>query len=266
MKKVYILILTALVAAAGASGCGAKEGGDSSAASSKAETTAQTSAVSTAAEEGSSPEESSASETEISESIHDLFLVPDHNTVRIGEDSNEVIFVARDIPIDAEVELVDGDTGEVVGKMLDDADLENSGDEIKGDGWYSLRYKVDIDFPSDPDVSEDRRYHYHARYVDDTIEHRSDDVEIFVYESFTEKELDTMETVDNAVHELMQSDGYKAMGDEEKRDELIALLTSLQEEGLIDKDGINEDGDFISYSINGLPTFIMLKDFDPMMN
>lgn len=266
-KRFFSLISVVLAAAVVFGGCGENDADDSSSAVSSAETTsAQTEAPAetSEAEESSEPE---TDEPEITDSVTDLFMAVNKDSVCIGEEDNEIIFVARDILIDAVVELVDADTGEVVGIMLDDADFPNSGDDIKGDAWYSLRYRVDVDFPTDPDVSEDRDYHYYARYIDGTTEHRSDVTEIFVYESFTDKELDEMETVDNSIQELMQSEGYEDLSIDEKREKMVALLEELEAEGLIDEGSIYPYGDNISFTYcGGVGSVVMLKSFDPMMN
>jgi hypothetical protein len=208
-------------------------------------------------------ESSKATEEIFTESVEDLYLAVDKKEIKIGEDDSEVIFVARDIIEPQKVQLIDADTGEVVGEMLDDAEFEKSGDDISGDCWYSLRYKLDDTFPTDPDVSEDRKYHFYARYIDGETEHRSDVVEITVYEGFTDKELEKMEEARNRLKELRESEEYKALDDEEQKEKILECLHELEAEGIVDKDGIhmNTEENRITYYSCGIPVIIML---DPM--
>lgn len=270
MKRIYYSFTSAALILALLAGCGAKEIDDSSSAESKAETTSSKADTAESESEASEADVSSVAETDevqITESVTDLTLAVDKDSVCIDTDDNEIIFIARDILDDTSVELIDADTGDVIGTMLDDADFEHSGDDIKGDGWYSLRHRVDVDFPTDPDVSEDRDYHYYARYIDGTTEHRSQEVEIFVYESFTDKELDNMQTVDNSIQELMKEEGYGDLSIDEKREKVVALLKEFEADGLIDKGSIYPYGDNISFTYcDGVGSVVMLKPFDPMMN
>ena len=196
---------------------------------------------------------------QIDESVTDLYLSVDKRQICIGEDDPEIIFVARDIEEKHEVELVDEDTGEVVAQMLDDAEFEISGDDIMGDCWYSVRYKVDDTYPTDPDVSEDREYRYYARFIDGTTEHRSKAVEIEVYETFTDSELDKMQEADDKIKELMNSDGFSELELEEKKEKLLTLLHELEEKGIVDKGSIYDIDDHVAYSSCGIPSHIILS-------
>ena len=264
MKIKTIAVMSALMIAM-LSGCGTgdKKVDTSSAAESKAYESEISSEVKEVTESTVETEESTLDviEEQFAESVVDLTLSTDKREIKIGDDDSEVIFVARDIMESHTVELIDADTGKVVGEMLDDAEFEKSGDDIMGDAWYSLRYKLDDTFPTDPDVSEDRKYHFYARYIDGETEHCSDEVEITVYESFTDKELEKMEEARNRLKELRESEEYKALDDEEQKEKLLERLHKLEAEGIIDKDGIhtNIEENSITYYSCGIPVVIMLE-------
>lgn len=276
MCRSLLAVLTLLGTAAFLTSCGKPAEEDAShkeTASSAVTIVSEEKAESTVSAEEPSSEEpssaaedtSSASEAVFENSVQDLFLSADNREICIGEDDNEVIFVARDIIEPQEVELIDEDTGKAVGTMLDDADFEHSGDDIMGDAWYSLRYRVDDTFPKDPDVSEDKEYHFYARYIEDGTEHRSDTLKITVFETFTDAELDRMESVRNAVADVMKSDGFSELDIEGRKEKVIAALSELEEQGLVDKGSIMANNDMISYSVNGITSGVMVKPFDPRM-
>ena len=143
MKK--RIITAALLCCAVLGGCSDETSNDSTVqttALTTAETTVQTqasSAETSAKAESSKPEADSSDEKTI---VTDLSLLTDDADFIADEEETEFIFIARDIPGKQNVELVDADTDEVVGKMLDDADFEHSGDDIMGDARYSIRYNI----------------------------------------------------------------------------------------------------------------------------
>lgn len=270
-RALFVAIISflsiAVMGGCGTSGVGVSDTAVSSAAQTEVSDVAEITESSAAEEVSSKTEESSAVEEELfTDSVEDLGLSVDKKDICIGKDDNEIIFVVRDIIEPHKVELVDEDTGTVVGEMLDDADFEHSGDDIMGDAWYSLRYRVDDTFPTDPDISEDREYHYYARYIEDSKEHRSNTVKIFVYENFTDSELDVMQTVNDKISEVMDSEEYDELDIEEKKERVLTVLDGLEEQGLIDKGSVYSNDDMISYSVGGISSGIMLKPFDPLTN
>lgn len=94
-------------------------------------------------------------------------------------------------------------------------------------------------------------------------------------DAFTDTELCEMEAVQNAISELMQSDGFSALDTAQKAERMLTLLNELADNGtaeyaypLIAKPSIYHDGgDMISFSYScGVLGGIKLEPFDPMMN
>jgi hypothetical protein len=265
MKTRVIMVLVLLLLSALISGCGSN--GSKNTESSEEKTSSSSSVNTESDTEAESAETNEDIPDSISDTaIEDLNLFADKKEICIGKDDNEVIFVAGDISEPYKVELVNADTDETVGEMLDDAEFERSGDDIMGDARYSLRYKVDDTFPTEPDVSEDRTYRFYARYTDGNTVHRSNTAEVFVYETFTDKELETMDTVDSQIEELVGSDDYLMLDTEGRKEKVTALLEELIEQGLVDKGSIASTEDIISYSVGGVSSGVMLRPFDDRMN
>ena len=195
-----------------------------------------------------------------------------------GGEPADVIWSAE-IPADCSpdvVYLIDEDTYETVAALCDIADNANYGGDIMGDCVYNCRFAPDTNIDTDPDVSEKKTYRYFAMFTDDKGTHRSDTFEITVYEPFTDKELNEMEAVRNAIKQLMESEEFRALDHEKKYERVIALLTELSEKGtedlpypLITPGCIvsDDDHDMISYQhICGITAGIKIKPFDPRYN
>lgn len=165
----------------------------------------------------------------------------------------EVIFNAE-VPADCEpqtVKLINYETGETVSEMRDIADFANYGDSLMGDGVYCCRYTFDLDFGTDPDVSEEMTCLFYAEFYDNNGTHISDTIEVMLYEPFSDKELEAMVEVDNAIDELLQSAEYKQMSDSEKFDAVFELLRGLADRGLIRAESIFSDGGMVTFEYAG---------------
>ena len=207
---------------------------------------------------------------------YDIFLRTNKADICVGTDDAGIIWYAE-IPVDCEPEkvyLADADTGEVVSELFDEADYEKYGDTIKGDSVYNCRFTVNTDIDTDPDVSEDKYYHYYASFTENGTTHCSETIEIWVWEPFSDKELDDMEAADNAIIELTDSKEFKALSAEEKSEQMLSLLIELSEKGtadrpysLIDANSIYADGDMISYQYAcGVGGGVKLTPFREYMN
>ena len=201
----------------------------------------------------------------------DINLSVNKKELTAYEDSGEVIFAAE-VPVDCNPEkltLIDADTGKTEAELFDEADYEKYGDTIKGDSVYNCRFTVNTDINTNDETSEKAAYHYYAVFADDKGEHRSNTVEIQVFERFTDKELNDMETVDNAITELISAPDYKDLTVPERRERALALLNKLADEGLVIRESIyageNDDNISFEYSCD-ISGGIMLKDFDPNFN
>lgn len=215
------------------------------------------------------------SETE-NETVTDISLRASSTEILIGTDDSEIIWYAE-IPIDCEpekVELIDADTGDIAAELFDEADFEKYGDTIKGDSVYNCRFTVDTDIDTDPDVSEERYYHYYVRFTENGVTHCSETVEIWVLEQFSDKELYDMEAVEDAIDELRSSEGFEDLSVEEKTEQITALLRELAENGTPDRpysllkaESICVSEDMISFEYAcGVSGGVKLTPFDKYLN
>ena len=201
--------------------------------------------------------------------ITDVELTLDKNEILIGQEDPEIVVRAVPAPecSPASVELRDTDTGELLCLLVDDCDYEAHGDDIKGDGWYCNRYRVPTDFGTDPDVSEDKTFRFYAQFVENDVLHRSESVELTVYEPWTDKELDDRQKVDDATKALMETDEWKQADIDTRRRLAVECLQKLADEGLVVPESICESEDMVSWSVpSGGISCIQLKPFDPRMN
>lgn len=214
--------------------------------------------------------------SEENEAGFEIWLRASSTELLVGEDDDEIIWYAE-IPPDCEpekVELIDADTNEVAAELFDEADYEKYGDTIKGDSVYNCRFNVNMDIDTDPDVSEERYYRYYASFTENGRTYLSDTVTIWVFESFTDKELDDMEAVDDAISEFMSSKEYESLSKEDQMAQAEALLRKLASEGtpdrpysLIEADSIFADDDMISFNYAcGVMGGVMVSDWDEFIN
>lgn len=206
---------------------------------------------------------------DITETVTDIELSFEKTELVIGRDNPQI--VVRAIPpaefSPESVMLIDEDNGEVVSKLVDDCDYEAHGDNIQGDGWYCNRFTLETDFGTDPDVSEEKTFRYYAEFVENGIRHRSETVELTVMEQFTDKELDDMEHVSEAISALMGTDAWKAADTAARSDLAVELLQSLAEEGYVIPESIYANDGFVSYRhACGVGAGIQLKPFDKRYN
>ncbi|MBO5560028.1 MAG: hypothetical protein J6A07_00085 [Firmicutes bacterium] len=221
-------------------------------------------------------ETAETSEITMPEGTKDINLRTDRNEILINSDGSEVIFYAE-VPADTAPEkvlLIDADTGRQAAELFDEADYEKYGDTIKGDSVYNCRFSVDTDINTDPEVSEDKRYHYYAMFEDEKGVHLSEPVEIWVLEQFTDSELSDMEEVDKVLAGMTNSDEFKALDTAQKQERAVEVLTELAEKGtqarphsLIIKQSIASTDDVVSFQYAcGVNGGVMLKEFGTKFN
>lgn len=196
--------------------------------------------------------------------------------IQAGIDSGEIIFSAEIPPGHSpkRLELINVDTGNTAAELYDDADYDRYGDTVTGDGVYCCRYTLDTNIDTDPDVSEERNYHFYVTYTENNTGYYSDIVKIWVCEPFTDKELADIEAVDDAISKWMNSDEYKNSSIDERTELAAAFLKGLADNGteerpysLVDKESIFAEGYMVSFNYAcGISGGIMVKEFDEYMN
>ena len=203
------------------------------------------------------------------EVVYDIELTHDKTELLIGQDDIKVI--VRAVP-PAEytpdgIALIDEETGTNVLWLVDDNDYKAHGDNIQGDGWYCNMLLPDIDFGTDPLVSEEMTWRLYAQFEQDGVLHRSETVTLTISEPFTKQELTDMALVDEVVEELISKDTWKQGSIEFRRETAVQLLEQLADNGLVIRESICADDDIVSYQHTcGVTSGIKLTPFDPMMN
>ncbi len=163
-------------------------------------------------------------------------------------------YAMTDITTDS-LSLVDAETNNIIATMLDDGNYNSSGDDMQGDGVFTCKLSIDISHEND--------YYFIALYENSSASSvSSNEVNIFVYEEFTDEELEEMEAVDDALYELVSSSYFTNFSVTEKYNQTYELLLQLANYGteeypysLIDANSIiyNEQSGMFSFVyVNGL--------------
>lgn len=202
---------------------------------------------------------------------NDYTLFSDKNEIVVGQDSEILYFYIDKVEnMNGEIKLFED--GEQIGVFYDDGDYLYHGDDIKGDGIYSIRYIL-------PDKSAYGNHTYYAKFGNNII---TNEVNIQIIVPFDEKELFVMKSVNDKISEVLvenktpkslleQPSEFIQNGDElnayneiyEKRiDELDIVLDYLLDEELIleyNFDSLN--GIYNCKYSNGIPFVIITYDF-----
>jgi len=177
-----------------------------------------------------------------------------------GKDSAEVIFYFESDFDSSEFVLYQN--GSAVGKLVDTGNYTNDGDDIKGDGVYSLRFTVDSNTAKPTENEKVVCNTYSVQYGEEII---SNEVTIDIITPFTDKELEDMSVVDDAILEFISSDEYISMDTAERIEAATKFLESLESEGLVKSIVLKDNNIFFLYSC-GVQGGIMTEPFAEDMN
>ena len=187
---------------------------------------------------------------------YEVSLYAEPTEVMTNESNGVITFMAETKGKLNEIQLINADTGETVSVLFD------GNDGIAGDGQFKGTCRIDLDYGTDPDVSEQKEFNFCALMPDGT---RSEVVTVKAYEPITEKEFSQLETIHTAVNAILDSDEYKTMSIEERKEAVGEVLRKCEEEGLIIKDTIRytESSAVYYYKANGgIGNVISLRDLD----
>jgi hypothetical protein len=121
----------------------------------------------------------------------------------------------------SQLTLMNADTNQPIGVMLDDGRYSISGDDLPEDGIYTYRGVVDN--------STDSILSFYA--FCNTNEVSSNIVTVRIYSLSSQIVLDERGAVDNAIKSLLESDEYKALSFDRKIDTVSNLLNELANNG-----------------------------------
>lgn len=196
--------------------------------------------------------------TEIEENI----LSVSKKEILAGKESADVIFYFQTNTDSEEFMLYQNDVA--IGKLVDTGNYAEDGDDIKGDGIYSMKYTVDVTGTS-ATPTENKKvayYSYDVRYGEAIV---SNTVTIDIIQPFTEQELADMAKVDDAISQLLQSESYQSMDVMQRADAVLELLHAFVEEGIVDSVTQEEEKIKFSYA-SGAHGEVLLKPFDGNMD
>lgn len=197
-------------------------------------------------------------------------LSVNNQKILVGTDSTALTFFVETLAEPEEILLYDDEC--VIGQMYDDGNYSAHGDDMKGDGVYSLKYTItDI-----PDKTTTR--HYYAR-INDSL--NSNEIELSIVIPFSQDEIDNMDYVNDLIKDILDSDPlpeellYVDAQDatnsfipeslidyfNSKINKLLAALQKMLDDGRIKNYSYDDTYKCIKYEYtNGIPIFITPDD------
>lgn len=167
---------------------------------------------------------------------------------------NIVVYAYTDYEV-PEILVYDKESGDLVGKLVDDGRYEQSYDDMQGDGVYSGL--LDIVAMNENSIT------LVARYENEEVSLLSNELVIDVYKLLTEDDFKNIHLVVDKISEFTNSEDYLAMEESERYVLIASLLDEIAENGIdgnldasIKKDSIvytEESGVFaFEYSCGGI--------------
>lgn len=188
----------------------------------------------------------------------DNHLTSSVKEILVGKNSNEVYFYLNSLETNANITLYENDIPVAV--FYDDGNYAAHGDDIQGDGVYSVKYNVD----TNTDV--DSTNVYYAKSDNDSV---SNEISVDLIIPFTEQELSDIAYVDNAIASVINDSSYQSAAIDERKEVMIELLDELDLENKIVEDSIkiDEQNSILSFKYTrDVVGDIMLDEFDDETN
>lgn len=162
--------------------------------------------------------------------VDERVLSASKKEILVGKDSAEVIFYFETLINSDEYVLYQNDVP--IGYLVDSGNYAQDGDDIKGDGIYSIKFTVDVTGNNAKPTENSKIVYntYSVRCGDSLV---SNEISIDLITPFSDQDLIDMSVVDNDIDELVKSDKFKSMNQQEKIDALMELLTTLSENKLV---------------------------------
>ena len=170
--------------------------------------------------------------------VDERVLSASKKEILVGKDSAEVIFYFETLINSDEYVLYQNDVP--IGYLVDSGNYAQDGDDIKGDGIYSIKFTVDVTGNNAKPTENSKIVYntYSVRCGDSLV---SNEISIDLITPFSDQDLIDMSVVDNDIDELVKSDKFKSMNQQEKIDALMELLTTLSENKLVNSIVLSED-------------------------
>ena len=143
-----------------------------------------------------------------------------------------------------------------VAVFYDDGNYAAHGDDIQGDGIYSVKYNVDIN----TDIDSSNVY-----YAKSDNNFASNEISVDLIIPFTEKELSDMAYVDDAISAVINDNSYQSSTIDERKESMLDLLNELDINNKIVEDSIeiDEKNSILSFKYTrDVVGDILLEEFD----
>lgn len=168
-----------------------------------------------------------------------LYLEVNCSEFFTGE-GGDVYFYAHTTVDVQEIFLKNAADSSIVIQLKDDGQYNESGDDLPNDNIFSGKLKLFSD--------REATFDYFA-VSESNASNASPIVSIRFIDRLTAKELNDIETVDTRIQaELFEDDDYDQMDLAQRKRKAYAILTELEQQGLIEAGSINYDADSYTYS------------------
>ena len=184
----------------------------------------------------------------------DNYLTSSVKEILVGKDSSEVYFYLNSLETDTNITLYENDIPVAV--FYDDGNYAAHGDDIQGDGIYSVKYNVDIN----TDIDSSNVY-----YAKSDNNFASNEISVDLIIPFTEKELSDMAYVDDAISAVINDNSYQSSTIDERKESMLDLLNELDINNKIVEDSIeiDEKNSILSFKYTrDVVGDILLEEFD----
>ena len=184
----------------------------------------------------------------------DNYLTSSVKEILVGKDNSEVYFYLNSLETDTNITLYENDIPVAV--FYDDGNYAAHGDDIQGDGIYSVKYNVDIN----TDIDSSNVY-----YAKSDNNFASNEISVDLIIPFTEKELSDMAYVDDAISAVINDNSYQSSTIDERKESMLDLLNELDINNKIVEDSIeiDEKNSILSFKYTrDVVGDILLEEFD----
>lgn len=183
-------------------------------------------------------------------------LYASESDILIGGGTRLCLYLNTDADVEAiELYEISADAQTFLGYMYDDGLVNSSGDDMKGDGTYSLILEQ---IPQ-----EDREMVFQAQAEDLT----SNTVSVLFYQELPDEILDNLEQADNLIEDLV--DTFDDLTLEERKEAALELINTMEQEELIITDSVSYNEEAYLYSFlyeGGILGGIQIENYDAEFN
>ena len=158
------------------------------------------------------------------------YLSSNKKEIVVGSDSNEVYFYYNSLEQNSDILLYENNNP--VATFYDDGNYSLHGDDIKGDGIYSIKYNINTESINDS---------VNVYYAKSSNHKTSNKLSIELIKPFTQQELNNIAYVDNSVNGVVNNTAFQSSEISGRKDTMTNLLEELQDNNKIVDNSIKYD-------------------------